>query len=424
MSFSIHHAREQASRRYRQIRNIWTAEGLRGISRRARGAVANRIGTHGGTLPVRSCDVIAADLSRPSSPPVPPVKPGVPLVVNWVSTPAGPGAGGHMTLHRIVRQLRTQGYVNRIYLYDTNHVDQRYYESVLRDFYGFDGPVANVDRGMEDAHAVVATSWMTAYPVYNAQCAGKRFYLVQDYEPFFYPVGAESLLAENTYRMGMHGITAGKWLAAKLCREFGMAAEHFELGADTSCYRPLAGRARDGVAFYARREVARRGYELGLMALELFATRRPDVQLHFFGDRIGRLPFPFIDHGRVAPGGLNDIYNQCRAGLCLSLTNASLVPHEMLAAGCIPVVNDGEHNRTVLDNACIRYVPLDPQAVAAELEALTGMRDFEPLSVQAADSVRFRSWEEAGAAVDAVFRGALTGSSLDLDATVGSSRET
>jgi O-antigen biosynthesis protein len=409
MKFFIDHARLQAARRCRQIRNIWMAEGLRGIARRARGAVATRLAPRSMNLSVRPSDVIAADLSSPFRPPVPAIVPGRPVVVNWVTTPAGPGAGGHTTLHRILRHLRKRHYVHRMYLYDTNYVDLRYYESVLRDFYGFDGPVANIECGMEDAHAVVATSWMTAYAVYNARCAGKRFYFVQDYEPAFYPVGTHSVLAENTYRMTMHGITAGRWLANKLCREFGMDAEHFEFGSDTACYRRVREGRRDGVAFYARQEVARRGFELGVMALELLAGRRPEIRLHFFGDSIGRLPFAFADHGRIAPERLNEIYNRCYAGLCLSLTNASLVPHEMLAAGCIPVVNDAEHNRAVLGNAFIRYVPLDAHAIAAALDAMADMRDFERLSVQAADSVRFRSWDDAGAVVDSIMRRALNG---------------
>ena len=92
---------------------------------------------------------------------------------------------------------------------------------------------------MADAHAVVATGWPSAYAVYNARCAGKRFYFVQDYEPYFEPVGANSVLAENTYRMGFHAITAGQWLAEKLSREFGMKADYFPV---RMRYLPLSSR--------------------------------------------------------------------------------------------------------------------------------------------------------------------------------------
>jgi O-antigen biosynthesis protein len=85
----------------------------------------------------------------------------------------------------------------------------------------------------------------------------------------------------------------------------------------------------------------------------------------------------------------------------------SLVPHEMLAAGCIPVVNDAPHNRVVLDNPFVRYAPLNPPALAAELETVVTLDDFDSVSSAAAASVHSITWDDAGAAVDAIFRRAL-----------------
>jgi hypothetical protein len=154
---------------------------------------------------------------------------------------------------------------------------------------------------MLNAHAVVATSWPTAYSVFNSHCTGERFYFVQDFEPYFYPAGTLNLLAENTYRMGFHAITAGRWLAHKLSAEFGMSSDSFEFGSDTSCYHRLENSSRRGIVFYARPEVARRGFELGLMAIKIFAARHAEIELHFYGAKMGELPFRFVDHGRVTP---------------------------------------------------------------------------------------------------------------------------
>lgn len=393
--------------RYRQVRNVWRAEGPSGIGLRLKRTIAQWAAPKDVSLPVCSSDIIVADLSRPFRPIIPKVRQEEPVIVNWVTIPAGPGAGGHTTLYRIVKYLEAHGYINRVYFYDVNHVDRTYYEAILRHSYGFTGRVAWLDDVMEDAHAVVATSWPTAYPVFNARCAGKRFYFVQDFEPDFYPVGALSVLAENTYRMGFHAITAGRWLAEKLRAEYAMDADYFAFGCDTSRYRRLPGARRSGIAFYARSEVARRGFELGLLALGILAERRPEIEFHFYGDKISKLPFAFVNHGRVTPDRLNEIYNRCYAGLSLSLTNVSLVPHEMLAAGCIPVVNDAIHNRIVLDNPFVRYAPLNPHALVAELETLVTMTDFDRLSQAAAASVHATSWDDAGAVVDGIFRRAL-----------------
>ena len=149
-----------------------------------------------------------------------------------------------------------------------------------------------------------------------------------------------------------------------------MAADPFEFGCDLDVYRlseaaPPA--ERHGVCFFARRSTPRRAFDLGSLALEVFARRHPDVDIHLFGDPVGRLPFPAIDHGVVTPAELADLYSRCVAGLVLSATNVSLVPHEMLAAGCIPVVNDADHNRVVLDNDHVAYAPATPHDLADAL---------------------------------------------------------
>ena len=378
------------------------------MTQRVRSAAAQRISPNSIIIPVERGDVLTADLSRSFEPSTPEVMAGQPLVVNWVVPPAGPGAGGTTTIFRIIRYLEEHGYQNRIYLYDFEKRDRRYNEWLVRDSYDFDGFVETLDRPMLDAHAVVATYWATAYPVFNSRSAGKRFYFVQDYEPYFFPMGALSFLAENTYRMGFHAITAGKWLTQKLTAEFEMPADYFDFGCDVSRYRPLPDIKRRGIAFYARPEAPRRGVELGVMALELFAKRHPEIEIHLYGNRIGRLPFRCVDHGHVTPEQLNQIYNRCYAGLSLSLTNVSLVPHEMLAAGCIPVVNDAVHNRIVLDNSFVRYAALDPHALAAELDLIVTMHDFQSLSIAASASVHSTTWNDAGAQVDAIFRRALT----------------
>jgi glycosyltransferase involved in cell wall biosynthesis len=408
MNSKITQSKVQMGRRYRQFCDLWKVEGSKGITDRARRVVADKIAPKEAILPVRRADIIAADLSRPFQPEVPKIAPGQPLLANWVTTPPGPGSGGHTTLFRIIRYLEAHGYRNRVYFYDVYRGDHSYYESFVRSYYDFHGSVANVDDGMADATVVIATGWPTAYPVFNARCTGKRFYFVQDFEPYFYPVGTISLLAESTYRMGFHGISIGECYAQKIRKEFGMTVDTFKYGCDISRYRRLAGHRRSGVVFYARRETARRGVELGLMALEVFAARRPDITIHIYGDKIGRLPFAFMDHGHITPDEINNIYNQCYAGLSLSFTNVSLVALEMLAAGCIPVVNDTPQVRTDLKNPFVRYASAYPQALAAEFEALADMADFELLSQAAAESVHSTSWDEAGAAVDAILRRSLT----------------
>jgi glycosyltransferase involved in cell wall biosynthesis len=407
VSSRINGKTNQLGRRFRQILGIWKKDGIGGFIYRARGVVSSALAPANTIFLVRPSDVMAANLSVKKKSRIPAMMPGERLTVNWVTTPPARGSGGHTTLFRIVRCLEERGFENRIYFYDVYDGDHRYYAEIVRDYYGFHGTVANIDEGMKDAHAIIATAWQSAYPIFNAACAGKRFYLVQDFEPDFYPAGSLRLFADNTYRMGFHGLSIGRCFAERLRSEFGMTVDTFKYGCDASQYHRIDGSERTGIVFYARRETARRGFELGLMAIQVFAERRPDVEIHIYGDKIGKLPFDFIDHGHITPAEINSIYNRCYAGLSLSFTNVSLVALEMLAAGCIPVVNDTELVRTDLNNPFARYTPAYPHALAGELDALTRTADFASISAAASESVRSVTWDTAGDAVNELIRNAL-----------------
>jgi len=238
-------------------------------------------------------------------------------------------------------------------------------------------------------------------------------YFVQDFEPAFYAAGSEALLAEATFRFGFHGVTAGRWLAGRLREEYGMPADHFDFGCDLEHYAlddsPGAQERRTGVSYYCRPSTPRRAHELALMALDLFAERHPEVDLHLYGEPAGRLPFRATEHGLLTPAQLGELYNRCVAGLALSATNVSLVPHEMLAAGCIPVVNDAPQNRIVLDNDEVAYAPATPFDLAARLARLVERPAAERAAAaqRAAQSVAGASWEAAGATVERAVRHAV-----------------
>ncbi len=392
-------------RRAHQVSRIVREEGVRQLGARALRNAAKRLGADTEVFPVRLEDVRAADIGARKPVTVPPIPTDGSLTVNWVSTPPAPGSGGHTTMFRLIQHLESLGHDCRLYLYDVYGSRAVDHEPVIRSAYpGFRGRILDVTDGMADAHAVFASAWMTAYPAFNDPCAGKRFYLVQDYEPWFFPVGGLSALAENTYRMGFHGFTAGRFLAEKLRSDHNMPADWFDFGCDADRYHVQTNTKRDGIVFYARRQAPRRAIEIGLLALEIFAERHPDIAIHTYGEKIGGIGPRHVDHGLVSPDQLNDIYNRCYAGLSLSMTNVSLVPHEMLAAGCLPVVNDAPHNRVVLDNDHVRYAPATPHDLARALSDVVTEPDFAQLAQAASASVSSRSWDAAGHELEKVLR--------------------
>ena len=411
--------------RARQSARLLRREGVTGVTRRLRERAANKIAPPGEQpLPVSLDDLQAAAEIAAAGWILPPplaIEPSGRMRLAWVCVPPVPGAGGHTTMLRILAELERAGHECTLYLDDRHGWSLRQHRHRLRRWWpSLRATVRDVREGIDDSHAIFATSWQTAYPVLVSPARGVRLYFVQDFEPSFYPAGSEALLAEATLGFGFHGVTAGRWLARRLQRDYGMSAGHFDFGCDDASYvldGSVAPAARTGVCFYARPSTARRAFSLGVAALELFASLRPDVEIHLFGEPLGRVGFPVTSHGKVGPAELAELYNHCAAGLVLSATNVSLVPHEMLGAGCVPVVNDAEHNRVVLDNPHVVYAPATPVELANALgrvvERPPGQR--QATAEAAAASVKQASWQEAGAAVERIVAGAVRSASDTAD---------
>jgi len=392
--------------RVRQTGRLLRREGPAAVTSRLLSRAATALTPAGfGEMPVaredlaRAAEVAASGWVLPE--PAPHAN-GEPLTVAWISVPPHPGVGGHNTMFRMLGALEQAGHTCVLYLYDRHGWSLEQHRRTIRAAWPrIRADVRNVRDGIEDSHVVFATAWETAYPALASRAAGIRCYFVQDFEPSFYPAGSESLLAEATYRFGFHGVTAGKWLAHKLRTDYGMATDHFDFGCDHEHYKleRESENERTGICYYCRPGTPRRAYSLAMMALDLFAERCPDVDIHLFGRPAGRVEFRATDHGLLDARQLNALYNRCIAGVSLSATNSSLVPHEMLGAGCIPVVNDAEHNRLVLDNENVVYTPATPFHLADALNALVRRPAPERVIAAraAAESVRLTTWAQAGA---------------------------
>lgn len=325
------------------------------------------------------------------------------LSTAWIMHPPGESSGGHQNIFRFIRYLERAGHRATVYLYDARDraIDAQRVQEMVAASPSYPHVAAEfhvLDRVAPDTDVIVATGWETAYPAFLDPSDARRVYFVQDFEPGFYPVGSEHTLAENTYRFGFSGITAGNWLATTLHRDYGMATSAFEFAADTEMYHPTTTERRDEVFFYARPVTSRRGFELGVMALEQLVKLRPDVTIHLAGWDVSSydLPFPYVNHAAMKVTQLNELYNRCGVGLVLSLTNLSLLPLELLAAGVIPVLNDGQNNRLVTDNPFIEYSPASPAALARRMHEVLERPDLAEHARAAAESVGAGGWDASG----------------------------
>ncbi|GIT79648.1 glycosyl transferase family 1 [Leifsonia sp. LS1] len=389
-----------ASSMVNRATGILRDEGVGGLTARALRKAHRKWGDNAEELNLLADDV--ADSARVAPAPAGRVVPeGEPLRIGWVVSAPGPASGGHTTMFRFVEALEQAGHTCVLYVYDGHGGPAAASEQLIRTWWPrVRAEIRDLADGLGGMDAYIATAWNTAHVLASrgAGVPGRRFYLAQDFEPYFYPRGSAYELAEDTYRFGFESITVGHMVADELRRRFGVESTVAEFGCDTSRYGVTAQTGRDDVVFYAKPGIARRGYELGVLALERFHRDHPDVTIHTFGIPAKRLPFPAEVHAHLTPDALNDLYNRCGAGLALSFTNVSLIASELLAAGVVPVVNDWPGTRADLDNPHVAWARPTPQGVADALaDALSIQRAAGPRALRA--SVDALSWEPAKQAV-------------------------
>lgn len=404
-------AARQLGSRFAQAAGIMRRDGARGFAQRLARLAYLRLGAATLAEPLLDDDV--AD-STELDLPVPDIRParGSSLTIGWVMTPPSAGSGGHTTLFRMVRAAERAGHRCVLFLYDRYGGDIRAQERVIREWWpDLAAEVRNASDGIEGVDATVASSWESAHVLARRGTSPmRRLYFIQDYEPYFYARGALYALAEDSYRFGFRCIALGEMIAGLLRSEIGVDPDVTEFGCDTTVYHPLPERERTGVVFFARPDFPRRGYWLARLALQRFHQDHPDQQIHFYGEKVDGLPFPTTQHGRLTAEQLNELYNSCIAGLVLSFTNISLVPEEMLAAGAIPVMNDAEHARVVLQNEHAVWAAPTPNRLAAALGDVVTRPAVAQTAREASASVNGFGWSRAQADIVRIIEDEVHGS--------------
>ena len=331
--------------------------------------------------------------------------------------PFSRGSGGHNTIFTLVQRLEAMGHSCTIWMYDPN---RRHFEepSVLRrrivdEFLPVRAPVFKGFADWHGADVAVATGWDTAYQTVLLPDCRARTYLINDHEPEFFATSAESLWAARTYELGLYGISASRWLRDLLARRYGQRGSWFRLGVDHDVYRPRpVERRRDTILFYSRIYTPRRAVPLGALALEELLRRRPDLRVVAFGhdgaEPLG-FQFPYEHLGVVSPAQLALAYSEATLGLCLSLTNYSLLPQEMMACGLPCVDLSGGSTETELGHeAGVEYAEADPVALADAMQGL--LEDEERWSRRSAAGLAMAdtaSWDVAARQVESGLREAL-----------------
>lgn len=337
-----------------------------------------------------------------------------PYILNWVIPEMGVGSGGHINIFRFVKMLQAQGIKNRVYVENAVNIksDQEL-RAFLRANYDVNPDeieLYNDAKKMHFAHGTVATGWQTSYIVNRFDNTLRKFYFVQDFEPYFSAPGSEYRFAEKSYTFGFYGVTAGDWLKDKLHKEYGMQTSSVGFSYDRALYKPV--QKNDDVKrifFYARPVTVRRAFELGLLALTELYRRIPDIEVIFGGWDVGNyeIPFTHLNGGCIKLSELSDIYGQCDMCLVLSSTNLSLLPLEIMASNSVVVSNRGDNNEWLLNDNNAILTDFDPMDIADRMEYYFKHKDkLEQIRKQGLEFAQKTSWETEGKkAYDAFVKG-------------------
>lgn len=294
--------------------------------------------------------------------------------LNWIIPEVGIGSGGHINIFRFIKMLADKGICNWVYIYNpASEHDELSLKEFVEKYYGVVSSNIRFGTDIENmsfAHGVVCTSWQTAYFAKNFNNTLAKFYFVQDYEPYFYSMGSEYFLAENTYKMGFFGITAGYWLQDKLKQEYGMDTKGYLFSYDKKLYTCKEKKDKvKRVFFYFRPSTERRLTEIGIIALTQLSNCIKDIEIWFAGAETNEfdIPFKFKNLGILKLEQLCDVYSQCDMCLVLSATNLSLLPLEIMASNSVVVSNGGVNNSWLLNENNSIMASNDPIDIADKM---------------------------------------------------------
>jgi len=241
----------------------------------------------------------------------------------------------------------------------------------------YDGPTSPKLHDAPAADVSIATLWVTAYAVARFEKTRRRAYLIQDFEPQFYPAGTQYALAEETYRLGLYGLCNTERLLDIYQRQYGGDGFAFMPAVDRSVFhaddrQPWDHPGPVTVFVYARPGHWRNCWELASLALAQVKDRLGDrVRIVTAGswakpDDLGT----GIRHlGLLDYRDTGELYRTADVGVALTVSaHPSYLPLELLACG-VPVVafdnpagdwilHDGENSRR-----CMRTVDGLAQAI-------------------------------------------------------------
>jgi len=251
-----------------------------------------------------------------------------------------------------------------------------------------------VNNYLDGSRAFIVTGWIDDFPldlavatiahsaefVYNLKYVRQKAYLVQDYEAWFNPVGDAYTIAENSYTFGLFHFTVGSFLTHVIQNQYKGHSIPAGLGIDTKIYFDKNKEREKAICFLYQPEKPRRNPILAINALRIVKEKHPDIKIYVYGSNADIcLNFDVENLGLIHNlSDLNDLYNKCKVGLCISMSNPSRIPFELMAAGVVPVDVYRYNNLMDYPDGTIKLAYQSAESIAeAIIELLENNDEYE-----------------------------------------------
>lgn len=327
--------------------------------------------------------------------------------------------GGYIAKFNLARHLAESGYMVRIVIVDYCEYLPSVWKHQLQSFQGLERLLDFVELAyafdrtspleVSEDDVFIATTWWTAHIAHNAtkELHHERFlYLIQEYEPFTFPMGTFAALANQTYDFPHYGVFSTEFLrdyfresrlgAYAQCEQKG---ERDSISFQNSITQvgqvrvnDIANRSPKKLLFYARPEAhaARNMFEMAMMALsEAIESGYFKDDWEFYGigtvETSAKIRLSDGVYLHLLPRQTQDVYKDLLRshdlGLSLMYTpHPSLVPIEMASAGMLVVTNTyANKTKNKLSAISENFIAVEPTIEEVKLglrEAAANIRDY------------------------------------------------
>ncbi|AFZ20917.1 rhamnosyltransferase WsaF family glycosyltransferase [Allocoleopsis franciscana] len=313
------------------------------------------------------------------------ILPDKPLSIAFVlRAPIAQTGGGYKHIFYLAHYLAEQGHNVNIYVEPMAHLTGFTPEQVQKfceENFGKSKAIIHCGHAdIVESDVAIATNWPTAYVVDKLVNTRFKAYYVQDYEPYFYePDDPCFLQAEATYDLPLGIICLDKYLSQVLSKRNRIQYPYinFPLNEAFLAKAPVLTRHCNpdrscSILFFARPNIPRRNFAVGVEALDKLHQQNPDVQIKLYGmEEAIELPFPYQNLGVLTQSEAAEAMRSSDIHLSFSLTNISTVVFEAMACGCATVEADVPPVRGMVEDGktCILAEP-NSQAVSEALMEL------------------------------------------------------